>query len=96
MMSGDLTPLEAACLKVEPFADGKDDDEPQVRTVKIVTTRKPHECLMTFHEIPVGSRARCEKSVFDGKWARGYCCMDCLKKEYETLFGVDWWKREGK
>lgn len=91
-MNSNLTPLEADCLRWDPFAGDKDDGGVRARTVKIVTTRAPHTCLAgdSPHEISVGVRARCERGILDGQWTSWYACLECVEKELDDYYGASW------
>ena len=74
-------------LAWDPFRDDRDTDIRQ-RTVKIVTTKKPHECYgwdgrVTMHQMPVGTRARYEKAIVDGKWGSYYFCLACMERWFK-------------
>ena len=74
----------------DPFSGDKDDVGVRARSVKIVKTRKPHQCLATedVHTIPIGSLARREKAIFDGRWSVWYACIDCINREIEKDGGA--------
>lgn len=71
-------------LRWDPF-DGDRDVDIRARTVKIVTTRKPAQCLGwdgrdTAHAMPAGTRARVERAIVDGEWGSYYICCVCTDR----------------
>lgn len=60
-------------------------DECNVRhkRVKIVTTRKAHDCYCCWrgrgHQMPIGTRARYETAQVEGQWSRYYTCLACIE-----------------
>jgi hypothetical protein len=72
---------EERYLRYDPFRDDRDVDI-KCRTVKMVTTKKPHKCLDPnkgrLHDIPPGTRARYEHALVDGEWGQYYVCVACL------------------
>jgi hypothetical protein len=72
---------EADFLRWDPF-EGDRDVDIRARTVKIVTTRHTQQCHSAdadhVHEIPPGTRARCECAIVDGRWASCYTCTECM------------------
>lgn len=76
-------------LEVDFLASDKDDGGLRNVIVKIVTTRKPHQCLVFHrgHEIPVGARARFEKGIYEGKWGSWYGCLECIDQWLDYLEG---------
>ena len=68
-------------LRFDPF-DGDRDVDVRIKTVEVVTTRKPHICAMPTdekqHTIPSGSRARHETAIVDGEWGSYYICVGCM------------------
>jgi hypothetical protein len=58
--SPELIAREEAALCVDPWGDGKGDDDYRVFRNQIVTTRKPCECILCFQAIPIGSRVRAQ------------------------------------
>ena len=78
---------DADLLGIDLFAGDKDSPTIRARTNRMVTTRKPHDCLygVDRHEIPVGRRARVERAVVDGEWCTYYACVDCLNGYYEEF-----------
>jgi hypothetical protein len=62
------------------------------RTVKIVTTAKPHKCSNPtnggkLHSIKAGTRARFEHALVDGEWGSYYVCLKCMN-EWIKEFGA--------
>lgn len=72
---------DADYLRFDPFGDDR-DVKIECRTVKMVTTKKPHKCADpntgTLHDIPAGTRARYEHALVDGEWGSYYCCTTCI------------------
>jgi hypothetical protein len=69
-------------LRWDPF-DGERDVDIKCRTVKLVTTRKPHKCYPPegkMHAIKSGQRARYETAIVDGEWGSYYTCLSCMDK----------------
>ena len=66
-------------LRIDLYADDKDDAGARCPSSRIVTTRKPQTCrFSTPHDIPIGSRAQLEKEFVADKWGQFYVCCDCL------------------
>ena len=66
--------------RYDPF-NGDRETGVEAQSVKVVTTRKEQKCISpsgTLHPIPIGTRARYEKAVVDGKWASYYVCVPCM------------------
>jgi hypothetical protein len=77
------TDNEAIYLAVDLFQG--DESELACRTVKMVTTRKDHQCSEQDHReahiIPAGQRARHERALVDGDfWGSYYTCTACLDR----------------
>ena len=80
---------EADYLRWDPF-EGDRDENVTLRTVKMVTTRKPQKCMDpeagSLHPIPPGTRARYEQALVDGDyWGRYYVCVACMDKWLHTF-----------
>ena len=65
-----------------PF-EGDRDVDIQCRKVRVVTTRKPHDCMAAYligdgHVIPIGDRAVKESAKVEGKFGSCYSCLKCL------------------
>ncbi|MDB5885974.1 MAG: hypothetical protein JWR74_2145 [Polaromonas sp.] len=72
---------DAEYLAFDPLEG--DEAELTCRSVKLVTTCKPHPCTGTDepHDIAPGSRARHEKARVDGDfWGSFYTCLPCLDR----------------
>ena len=74
-------------IQFDPF-EGDRDTDIRCRSVKMVTTRKVHQCtgIDDMHKIHPGTRARYEKAIFEGSWASWYMCVGCLDEWYKILF----------
>lgn len=64
---------------------GGDDYQIDCQTVKIVKTRKEHQCLgvggpESMHIMPAGTRARYDKARVDGDFGSYYVCVECIEK----------------
>lgn len=80
---------EDAYLKYNPYFD---DCEVKYIKIKLVKTRKEHECMLAFnlmhdpkknvvpHKIPVGSMARRDVAMVEGEWGKCYACIECMDK----------------
>ena len=69
-------------VRYDPF-EGDRDVDIRARTVKVVTTAKPHQCYGSdgkMHPIPAGTRARHERAIVDGKWGSYYVCIPCMDR----------------
>lgn len=75
-------------LNWNPWSGSKDDGDIRALSVKMVVTRKPHNCVANIntHEIPRGSLVRREKAVHDGEWRSWYACLDCIDTKL-ALYG---------
>jgi hypothetical protein len=80
---------DAQMLSYDFFAGDKDDGGRRNYSVRIVTTRRPHECLFRVdwsHEIPAGSRARLDECILDEEgWRRFYSCAECHQRELDEM-----------
>lgn len=74
-------------LDFNPFDEGKGDYAIECRTVRIVTTRKPHPCMASYlvtderrkgHFIEPGARAYKESAKVEGQFGTAYSCLPCL------------------
>ncbi len=64
----------------DPF-EGDRDVGIRNKTVKIVKTRKDHDCIgEDSHVIKPGALARFESAIVDEKWASYYMCIPCMDK----------------
>lgn len=73
---------DAEYLDFDPQAD---ECEVRVLSKKIVTTRKPHECIgIEPHEIPAGTRARAESAIVDGVMESTWCCLACIDAYFKA------------
>jgi hypothetical protein len=75
---------DADYLRYDPF-EGDRDVNVKCRTVKMVTTRRPQDCMDPedgkLHPIEPGTRARFEKALIDGDfWGKYYVCVACMDK----------------
>lgn len=73
---------EAEYIAFNPF-EGDRDVHIECRTVKIVQTGKPHDCMAAYlidqkHVIDAGQLAWKESAKIDGQFGTGYCCLLCL------------------
>lgn len=71
----------------------QDDDEVKGLELKLVTTRKDHQCSSIYsdpHPIPAGSRAIVENAVHvdDGR-VRNYLCLDCADEYLKEIHGEE-------
>ena|SRR5687768_2863583 len=83
-----MTPREAAALHIDPYSDGKGDDYYRVFSNKIVTTRKPADCVLCFEHIPVGSRVRAQTEQSDDYGVKTFrFCPACV--EAMAAYGLD-------
>lgn len=75
-------------LACEGMLDGR-DEHIRSRTVKVVVTRKPHECFSFdcsgLHNIPPGTRAIYEHAIVDGQWGSFYTCLECADSWLDYL-----------
>ena len=53
----------------------------EMRKIKVVKTRTPHECSLGKHTIPIGSMARYESAMYDWEWGSFYVCCACIDKK---------------
>lgn len=79
--------IDKAFIDFSPY---EDECEVRCSTVKIVVTRKPQLCMGNpfladirmerpeTHEIPAGTRCRCESAMVEGEWGRYYTCLECI------------------
>lgn len=85
---------EAQYLRFDPFTGDKDPLPVEFRRIRIVTTRKEHQCLPTWktegHTIPAGTRAWKETGKCDGRVASIFICMDCFRKLAHDDDGFCW------
>lgn len=77
-------------IRVDPFDGGDRDVDIRCRQVRMVKTRKIHQCIgideNQRHDIPVGSIVRYESALIDGDyWGRYYICKDCLDRWLEII-----------
>ena len=76
----------------EEWWEDRDVDR-QMRTVRMVKTRKPHDCAgngeSEEHEIPAGTRALFETCIYDGEWVQSWLCTDCMDQWLDELEGED-------
>jgi hypothetical protein len=70
-------------LEYDPYAD---ECDVKYQSVKIITTRKEQKCSgvpgleLSDHVMPAGTRARFERAMVDGEWAKYYSCIEFIKK----------------
>jgi len=64
-------------LNFNPF-DADFEEGIRCRTIKMVKTRKDHQCALNDHIIPKGSTVRFEKAIVEGKWGSYYVCKPCM------------------
>ena len=74
-------------IRYDPF-EGDRDVDIKCRTVRVVKTRKPNQCIGiegrdSIHDMPVGTRARYEHALVDGEWGQWYMCCECMDKWFE-------------
>ncbi len=69
---------EAVYLVAGFFNDG--DAEIRAHQVRMVTTRWTHRCALGDHEIAVGSRARYESAIAEGRPGSCWCCIPCMDR----------------
>jgi hypothetical protein len=78
---------EIEYVNYDLFAGDKEGPVTRLREVRLVTTRKEQTCVfLDVHQMPVGTHARFEKAIMDGKWCSYYACIKCMDKwmdEYE-------------
>ncbi len=79
-------------LSFDPF-EGDMDVDIRRKTVRMVKTRKPHQCVTVLgqeqHIIETGSIARYEKAIVDGMWCNYYVCIDCLNKWLDEFYFLE-------
>jgi hypothetical protein len=81
-------------LDFNPF-EGDRDVDIQGYKVRIVSTRKEHKCMAGYlqvnggdsHTIPARSRAWLETAIVDGEPGSCYCCLPCLDKLMDEIYG---------
>lgn len=80
---------------------GFDETPYRVLGNKMAVTRKPSKCAICFQDIPIGSRVRAQRDVYDGQ-AKTFrlcptCCKavvldhldgDCLRMDVRTQIGM--------
>lgn len=81
-----MSHTDAEYLSVDLFQG--DEADLKCRSVKMVTTRKEHECCAYVTSapciIPAGSRARHERARVDASfWGSYYACTMCLDRTIE-------------
>jgi hypothetical protein len=66
-------------IQFDPYMD---ESHIACRKVRIVVTRKEHDCFCPnneqYHAIPRSTLARYETAIVDGKWGRYYTCLACI------------------
>jgi hypothetical protein len=81
-------------LSVDLFED--QDIIVVISAKKMVTTRKVHTCHLSLlndnpHEIPIGSRVRYDRELYDDcgdrTWGNWHTCIGCLDKELDEELG---------
>lgn len=81
------------CLRYEPWDGGKGDDPYRVLSDCLIRTRKPHECVICFDQIPAGAggiRARTELQLERrGKVRTFYFCEPCCHAMAALIDGRD-------
>ncbi|MBM66085.1 MAG: hypothetical protein CMH55_07620 [Myxococcales bacterium] len=74
----------------EEWWEDRDVDLRQ-RTLRMVTTRKPHGCVGNGHgeqhELPSGSRALYESCLYDGEWVQCWLCCRCMDAWLDFING---------
>jgi hypothetical protein len=76
-------------IKYDPYLD---ECEVVCHQVKLVKTRKEHECMLSYnvceppHIIPVGSIARFDKAMVDGEFGQYYSCLNCMDKYLDGCY----------
>ena len=72
----------------DPYAD---ECEVKQLTVKIVKTRKEHQCMgvpgfpeTPIHQMGAGSTARYESAIVDGDFGSYYTCIACIDKYLDS------------
>jgi hypothetical protein len=82
--------VENVYINYDPF-EGDRDSGIRCKKVKLVKTRKEHDCISfdhkEQHEIAKGEMARVETAIVDGSWGSYYMCTDCIDK-WLNLTGV--------
>ena len=71
-------------LNFNPF-EGDFEEGIRCRTIKMVKTRKDHQCALNDHIIPKGSIVRFEKAIVDGKWGSYYVCKPCMNNWFREI-----------
>ncbi len=71
-----------------PF-DG-DREEVRCQTVKLVTVRKEHDCVLSAYgeiayKIKAGQIARVEKAISEEGWCSCYCCIPCMDEWFKEI-----------
>lgn len=73
-------------VNYDMFADDKGGPPLRLNSVKLVKTRKEHECVFVKkHVIPVGSLVRFQQAIVDGEWRSFYCCLACMDRWFDEI-----------
>lgn len=76
-------------LHYDPDAGSKGDTGISYQRMKIVKTKKNHECMffIGYHDIPSGSLALRETAIVEGMgWKSCYFCINCLDKWFNENY----------
>lgn len=78
---------EEIYLENDPFSGADMDTDIRCHTAKIVSVRKPQDCMLAQligdkspHQIMPGQLARYDHAIVDGEWGSYYSCLDCMDK----------------
>ena len=76
---------ESEYILYDPF-EGDKDQNIRLRQVRMVTTRKEHQCVGNDnkHTIPTGTKVRFEKALVDGEWWSWRMCIHCIDAWLES------------
>lgn len=70
------------------YFNGPDDGVIEFQRVRIVKTRKPHNCCSVDpHEIPSGTECVADSAKYDGEVGTCWICFPCLDKWAKQ---IDW------
>ena len=88
-MSKEISDTKLLAMFDGMYSGDKDGSGVEQLTVKVVRTKKSHDCPGMFagqlHTIPIGSRAIREHALVDGAWRSCWTCERCIlryAKEY--------------
>jgi hypothetical protein len=79
--------IDEDVLRYHPWGD--DDSDYRVLDNRMSVTRVPHDCVICFETIPVGSRIRAQREVYDGKAMTFRFCLKCCAAMAAQTSGAD-------